>query len=140
MLNSLMFILGFTIVFVMLGAAATSVGRLLREYKSLMAQIAGVVIILFGLHLTGILKINALYADKRMHSVGAGKTAEMVIGAICMVLHLGLIAARHLPTSALPRLPVQGSHDATAGRALRSFIAPVSAAIYTVAMAKLTSI
>jgi cytochrome c-type biogenesis protein len=82
MLNSLMFILGFTIVFVMLGAAATTVGRLLREYKSLMAQIAGVVIILFGLHLTGILKINALYADKRMHSVGSGKTAwgSFVVG------------------------------------------------------------
>jgi cytochrome c-type biogenesis protein len=75
MLNSLMFILGFTIVFVMLGAAATTVGSMLRQYKSLMAQIAGVVIILFGLHLTGILKINALYADKRMHSVGTGKTA-----------------------------------------------------------------
>ena len=82
MLNSLMFILGFTIVFVMLGAAATTVGRLLREYKSLMAQIAGVVIILFGLHLTGILKIKALYADKRMHSVGTGKTAwgSFVVG------------------------------------------------------------
>ena len=66
----------------MLGAAATTVGRLLREYKSLMAQIAGVVIILFGLHLTGILKINALYADKRMHNVGAGKTAwgSFVVG------------------------------------------------------------
>jgi cytochrome c-type biogenesis protein len=82
MLNSLMFILGFTIVFVMLGAAATTVGRLLREYKSLMVQIAGVVIILFGLHLTGILKINALYADKRMHTVGGGKTAwgSFVVG------------------------------------------------------------
>ncbi|HEX6466297.1 MAG TPA: cytochrome c biogenesis protein CcdA, partial [Terriglobales bacterium] len=74
MLNSIMFILGFTIVFVMLGAAATTIGRLLREYKSLMAQIAGIIIILFGLHLTGIFKIKALYADKRMHNVGGGKT------------------------------------------------------------------
>src|SRR5262245_33519004 len=75
MLNSIMFIAGFTIVFVSLGAAATTVGRLLREYKSLMAQVAGIVIILFGLHLVGLLKIKALYADKRMHSVGGGKTA-----------------------------------------------------------------
>ena len=75
MLNSITFILGFTLVFVSLGAAATSVGRLLREYKGLMAQIAGGVIILFGLHLTGILKISALYADKRMHNVGTGKSA-----------------------------------------------------------------
>jgi cytochrome c-type biogenesis protein len=75
MVNSIMFILGFTVVFVMLGAAATSIGRLLREYKGLMGQIAGAIIIIFGLHLTGILKISALYADKRMHSVGTGKSA-----------------------------------------------------------------
>ena len=74
MLNSVTFILGFTLVFVMLGAAATSVGRLLREYKGLMGQIAGGIIIIFGLHLTGILKIKALYADKRMHDVGTGKS------------------------------------------------------------------
>jgi cytochrome c-type biogenesis protein len=75
LLNSVTFILGFTIVFVMLGAAATSIGRLLREYKGVMGQVAGVIIILFGLHLTGVLKISALYADKRMHSVGTGKSA-----------------------------------------------------------------
>jgi cytochrome c-type biogenesis protein len=74
MVNSITFILGFTLVFVMLGAAATSIGRLLREYKGLMGQIAGAIIIIFGLHLTGILKISALYADKRMHNVGAGKS------------------------------------------------------------------
>jgi cytochrome c-type biogenesis protein len=74
MVNSIMFILGFTVVFVILGAAATSIGRLLREYKGLMGQIAGAIIIIFGLHLTGILKISALYADKRMHSVGTGKS------------------------------------------------------------------
>ena len=75
MMNSITFVLGFTIVFVTLGAAATSIGRLLREYKGLMGQIAGGIIIIFGLHLTGILKISALYADKRMHSVGTGKSA-----------------------------------------------------------------
>lgn len=72
--NSLMFIVGFTIVFVMLGATATTVGQIMREYKSTMAIVAGVIIILFGLHLTGILRINALYQDKRIHSLGAGKT------------------------------------------------------------------
>lgn len=75
MVNSITFILGFTLVFVTLGAAATSIGRLLREYKGVIGQIAGGIIIIFGLHLTGILKISALYADKRMHSVGTGKSA-----------------------------------------------------------------
>lgn len=74
LLHSLMFILGFTLVFVMLGAAATSVGQLVREYKKYLTWIAGAVIIIFGLHLTGIIKIKALYADKRLHSVKGGKS------------------------------------------------------------------
>jgi cytochrome c-type biogenesis protein len=54
----------------------------LARYKSTLAQIAGVVIILFGLHLTGIFKIKALYTDARLHSVKGGSTAlgAFVIG------------------------------------------------------------
>jgi cytochrome c-type biogenesis protein len=81
-LHSLMFILGFTVVFVMLGAAATTIGELARVYKKQLSWIAGAVIIIFGLHLTGILKIKALYADKRLHSVQGGKSpwGAFVIG------------------------------------------------------------
>jgi cytochrome c-type biogenesis protein len=74
LLHSLMFILGFTVVFVVLGAAATAVGQLAREYKKQLTWIAGAVIIIFGLHLTGIMKIKALYADKRLHAVKGGKS------------------------------------------------------------------
>jgi cytochrome c-type biogenesis protein len=74
MLNSISFILGFSVVFIMLGAISTEVGQLMARYKSLLAQVAGVVIILFGLHLTGIFRINALYADKRLHNVKGGST------------------------------------------------------------------
>src|SRR5580693_2650662 len=75
MLNSVSFILGFSVVFITLGAISTEVGQLLARYKSSLAQIAGVVIILFGLHLTGIFRINALYSDKRLHNVKGGSTA-----------------------------------------------------------------
>lgn len=68
MKNSLAFILGFSIVFVTLGAISTEVGQFLARYKSVLAQVAGVVIILFGLHLTGIFKIKALYTDTRLLS------------------------------------------------------------------------
>jgi cytochrome c-type biogenesis protein len=74
MLNSVGFILGFSVVFIALGAISTEVGQLLARYKSLLAQIAGVVIILFGLHLTGLFKIKALYTDARLHSVKGGST------------------------------------------------------------------
>jgi cytochrome c-type biogenesis protein len=74
MLNSISFILGFSVVFITLGAISTEVGQLLARYKHTLAQVAGVVIILFGLHLTGIFRINALYSDKRLHGVKGGST------------------------------------------------------------------
>ena len=75
MLHSITFVLGFSVVFIALGAAATGVGQLAQEYHSLLSKIAGIVVIIFGLHLTGLLKIKALYADKRLHDVKGGSSA-----------------------------------------------------------------
>jgi cytochrome c-type biogenesis protein len=82
MLNSAAFIIGFSVVFITLGAISTEVGQVLARYKSVLAQVAGVVIILFGLHLTGILQIKALLADTRLHNLKGGSTAwgAFVIG------------------------------------------------------------
>jgi cytochrome c-type biogenesis protein len=82
MLNSIAFILGFSVVFITLGAVATEVSQMLARYRSILAQVAGVVIVLFGLHLTGVFKIKALYTDARLHSVKGGSTAwgAFVIG------------------------------------------------------------
>lgn len=82
MVNSLTFILGFSVVFISLGAIATSVGQVTQRYHRELAIIAGIVVFIFGLHLTGIFKINALYSDKRMHSVkgGAGPVGAFVVG------------------------------------------------------------
>ena len=75
MLHSITFVLGFSVVFIALGAVATGVGQVVNEYHSLLSKVAGVVVIIFGLHLTGVLKIKALYADKRMHDVKGGSSA-----------------------------------------------------------------
>ena len=82
MLNSAAFILGFSIVFITLGAISTEVGQFLAMYKSLLARIAGAVIIVFGLHLTGIFQIKALLADTRLHSLKGSSSAwgAFVIG------------------------------------------------------------
>jgi cytochrome c-type biogenesis protein len=69
MTNSLAFIVGFSIVFILLGAVATKLGQLTRSYHSILTVAAGAVIVIFGLHLVGLLKIRFLYADKRMHSL-----------------------------------------------------------------------
>jgi cytochrome c-type biogenesis protein len=82
MLNSVAFVLGFSVVFVTLGALSTEIGQLAAQYKSTISRVAGVLIVLFGLHLTGILRIKALYADKRLHNVKGGSTpwGAFVIG------------------------------------------------------------
>jgi cytochrome c-type biogenesis protein len=82
MLNSAAFIIGFSIVFITLGALSTEVGQVLAQYKSVLARVAGVVIIIFGLHLTGIFQIKALLSDARLHSLKGGTSAwgAFVIG------------------------------------------------------------
>jgi cytochrome c-type biogenesis protein len=53
--SSLAFVSGFSVVFIAFGAAASAVGQFLLQHKSLMGPVAGAVIILFGLHLVGLL-------------------------------------------------------------------------------------
>src|ERR1035441_3547611 len=52
MLHSLTFILGFSVVFIALGAVATGIGQFANEYHNLLAKVAGIIVIVFGLHLT----------------------------------------------------------------------------------------
>jgi cytochrome c-type biogenesis protein len=59
--NAFAFILGFSALFTLLGAAATGVGQLLQSYKDLLRPVAGLIVILFGLHMLGWLKLSFLY-------------------------------------------------------------------------------
>jgi len=82
LLNSIMFILGFSIIFITLGASASWLGQVLLSKMQLLYRIAGLIIIVFGLHLLGIFKINFLYQDKRFHNVGKprGIFGALVLG------------------------------------------------------------
>jgi len=64
---SLLFVLGFTTVFVGLGAGASLAGQLIQTYKRELEIVAGLVIILFGLHFLGVFRVAAFYADTRYH-------------------------------------------------------------------------
>jgi len=83
LINSLMFIVGFSITFIGLGASATWIGQVLLSKTRLLGQLAGLVIIIFGLHLLGIFKINFLYQDKRFHNV---QKPRGVFGALVLGL------------------------------------------------------
>ncbi|MDD5543770.1 MAG: cytochrome c biogenesis protein CcdA [Acidobacteriia bacterium] len=81
LIHSLMFVLGFTVVFVALGASATSAGRAIHRHHRLFLQIAGIIIIVFGLHLIGLFKIGLLYREKRFQNAGgAGIGGSFLIG------------------------------------------------------------
>lgn len=82
LLHSLLFVAGFSVVFISMGASATWLGQVLLSKMTMLYKIAGVVIIIFGLHLTGLLRIGLLYRDKRFHSAGkpASALGAFVIG------------------------------------------------------------
>jgi cytochrome c-type biogenesis protein len=65
------FVLGFTTVFVALGASASFLGQFLKDWQDLLSKIAGGIIILFGLHFLGLLKIPLLYKEARYQATDA---------------------------------------------------------------------
>ncbi len=80
--NSLAFTVGFSAVFVGLGASATAIGNFLLAQRTIFNRVAGILIIIFGLHLTGLVKIPLLYREARM-ATGAprrGLAGSFVLG------------------------------------------------------------
>lgn len=67
MINSIFFVFGFSFVFIVLGASATFIGKFLLANIKFLSIIAGILIILIGIHLTGILRINALLYEKKLN-------------------------------------------------------------------------
>jgi cytochrome c-type biogenesis protein len=65
--HAVLFVLGFTLVFLLLGATATALGRTLAFHKVWLERIGGLLIILFGLVCLGVLKFRFLLAEKRVH-------------------------------------------------------------------------
>ena len=67
--TAVIFVLGFSTVFVLLGASASYINRLLIEHLELLSKIAGGVIILFGIHMTGLVRIPLLYREARFNDL-----------------------------------------------------------------------
>lgn len=66
LLHSLSFIAGFTAVFVLLGASATLLGSFLQQHMDIIRKVGGVLIVLFGIHVTGLVPLKWLLGDKRL--------------------------------------------------------------------------
>lgn len=80
---ALAFVMGFSTVFIMLGATATAVSTLVAENISILSQVAGVIIVIFGLHYMGVFRIGFLNFEKRIH---IDKKPTSLIGAYILGL------------------------------------------------------
>src|SRR4030067_3561200 len=77
------FVLGFSMVFISLGVATSAIGGLLFDLRSYLARIGGVVVIIFGIHMTGLYRIRFLEYDLRPQSTPdrrRGYLASMLMG------------------------------------------------------------
>jgi cytochrome c-type biogenesis protein len=82
LITSLAFVLGFSIVFVALGASASAVGRFMFRNAPILEKIAGAIIIVFGLHLMGVFRLRFLEVEKRLQSnrKPAGPLGALLVG------------------------------------------------------------
>jgi cytochrome c-type biogenesis protein len=83
LLTSLAFVLGFSIVFIALGASASALGQFLMSKLTILGRIAGAIVIIFGLHTMGILRIEWLYQEKRVQTnrQPVGFVGAILVGA-----------------------------------------------------------
>ncbi|TIP10426.1 cytochrome c biogenesis CcdA family protein [Mesorhizobium sp.] len=81
-LAALTFVLGFSTVFVALGATASVIGRAIAQYFDVLSVVAGIIIILMGLHFLGVFRLALLYREARVHIVRrpAGFLGAYLIG------------------------------------------------------------
>ncbi len=79
------FVLGFTLVFMMLGALAGTVGAFLREYQQAVNVVSGLVVIFFGLNFIGVLRVNLFRGGRSMEILNMGFFTAVLFGAVFSV-------------------------------------------------------
>ena len=82
LVHASLFVAGFTVIFLLLGATASFLGQFLLQYEVWIPRIGGVIIIALGLHLTGALRIAPLLRERRVHlsDKPAGHIGTLVVG------------------------------------------------------------
>ena len=83
LVHSLLFVSGFTVVFLILGASASFLGQFLKLYEVWIARIGGLVILVLGLHLAGAFRLTPLMRERRvhLHDKPAGYLGTLGVGA-----------------------------------------------------------
>lgn len=76
MSRSIYFILGFSVIFMLMGASASALGQLFSEYRDVLEKVSGFLIIIFGLQMAGILSLRFLMMEKRFQARTTGKKSN----------------------------------------------------------------
>jgi len=82
LVHALLFVLGFSLVFLALGASATLIGRLLFTYRVWISRIGGLLVLAFGLYLLGVFNLGAFARERRLHITDKplGYLGTLVVG------------------------------------------------------------
>ncbi len=86
LISAVMFAAGVTTIFMLLGMGATALGQVLGQYLDTLSYVAAVILLVFGLHFLGVIKVPLLYREARMESSAEATT---VLGAYLMGLAFG---------------------------------------------------
>ena len=83
MIHATLFVVGFSAIFLLLGASASFLGQFLRHYEVWIARVGGLLIIVLGLHLAGAFRLTPLMREKRVHvhDKPAGYLGTLGVGA-----------------------------------------------------------
>ena len=82
LLHAILFVCGFTLIFIALGATATVLGRVLLHYRVWITRLGGALVVVFGLYLLGVIKVGAFDRDRRVHlaSKPVGYLGTVLVG------------------------------------------------------------
>lgn len=82
LVHALLFALGFSLIFIALGAGASALGRLLLAYRDVITKLGGVLVIVFGLFLLGVFNVGAFQRERRVHLADkpAGYLGTVLVG------------------------------------------------------------
>jgi cytochrome c-type biogenesis protein len=145
LIHALLFVLGFTLIFVALGASATVLGRLLGAYRIWITRLGGALVVLFGLYLLGAVRVAAFDRERRVHLANKpmGYLGTALVGVAfgagwtpCLGPILGAILTYTAATADLSRgLPLLLAYSL--GLALPFLLAAVAVERFLAGMARL---
>ncbi len=82
LLHAVLFVCGFTLIFIALGASATLIGRVLLHYRVWITRLGGALVVVFGLYLLGVIRVAAFDRERRVHlaSKPVGYLGTVLVG------------------------------------------------------------